>query len=487
MSGVGLLSYNALDVNGSIIGFFTTDNQFVILDPSSGVDYAAFPIGDQLRLNNGNAGTSWDAANVYVAWHVSGEDQGWYICDGANGWFRPMPTPAPESGYTWSPFAAIVGGVGAVQSIEVTPGLHKLLLGPTGTSVQSVTATQLGVAAPYSVLAYSGITNTGSTVITGGSIGSFPTISITGFPPGIATIDQTDAAAAQTALAAAIAYYQGVTPTLSGLSDLSTGGNGSTAATYTPGNYFGSSSLTMPTGIILDAQNNPNATFVFVAGSTINLASGQTVALVNGAQAANVVFVAGSSFTSVATSTVNGSILAVDSITLGGGFLNGRALANTGAVTMAAATAVSTTSTSTSTGTGSILNRDLTTWADNGTNYPANAVIGSAVLAQPGQIAIVGSITTDSVKTGTPLILGVIFDEALPYFTGAFDLIKNWVDDPPNTKKSTSFYSQRFNMSEVDGEAAACRSMQIKVIWNQENSQNELLTMTVYGAFAQES
>lgn len=269
MSGVGLLSYNALDVNGSIIGFFTTDNQFVILDPSSGVDYAAFPIGDQLRQNNGSPGTSWNAANVYVAWHVSGEDQGWYICDGLNGWFRLMPTPAPESGYTWSPFATIVGGVGAVQSLEVTPGQHKLLLAPTGT--------------------------------------------------------------------------------------------------------------------------------------------------------------------------------------------------------------------------GPILNRDLTTWQDNGTSYPANAVIGSAVLAQPGQVAVVSSITTDSVKTGTPLILGVIFDEALPYFQGAFDLIKNWVEDPPNVKKSTSFYAQRFNMSEVVGEAAACRSMQIKIIWNAENAQNELLTLTVYGAFMQES
>jgi hypothetical protein len=96
----------------------------------------------------------------------------------------------------------------------------------------------------------------------------------------------------------------------------------------------------MPTGIILDAQGNPNAQFVFVAGSTINLASGQTVSLINGATAANVVFVAGSSFTSVATSTMNGNILAVASVTLGGGILNGRALANNGAVTIAASTTV---------------------------------------------------------------------------------------------------------------------------------------------------
>ena len=226
--------------------------------------------------------------------------------------------------------------------------------GGNGGSGSSPVTDELGVAAAFALLAYSGITNTGNTVITSGDIGSFPTASITGFPPGVLTapaiIDNAGASAAQTALAAAIIYYQGLTPTLSGLSDLSTGGNGSTAATYTPGNYFGASSLLMPTGIILDAQGNSDAVFVFVAGSTINLASGQTVALINGAQAANVVFVAGSSFTSVATSTMNGNVLAAVSITLGGGTMNGRALANTGAVTISAATAATVPSASASSG-----------------------------------------------------------------------------------------------------------------------------------------
>ena len=183
-----------------------------------------------------------------------------------------------------------------------------------------------------------------NSIISGGNIGSFPTASITGFPPGVLTypaiIDNAGASAAQTDLAAAIIYYQNLTPTLFGLSDLSTGGNGTDAATYTPGNYFGASSLDIPTSITLDAQGDPNAVFVFVAGSTVTLESGASVLLINGAQAANVVFVAGSSFTSIATSTMNGNILAVASVTLGGGVLNGRALANNGAVTISGATAV---------------------------------------------------------------------------------------------------------------------------------------------------
>jgi hypothetical protein len=267
MEGIGILSYNALDINGSLIGFFTTDNQFLIIDPSSGVSYAGFPIGDQFRLNNGTPGQSWNSSSVYVAWHVEGEDQAWYVADGQNGWYKLIPTPAPEQGYTWSPFATIVGGCKAVQSIETTPGVHKLLLG------------------------------------------SFST--------------------------------------------------------------------------------------------------------------------------------------------------------------------------------GPTLNRNLNTWEDNGEVYPANAVVGSAVLAQPGQVAVVSFVTTESVKTGTPLNLGFLIDEALPYYTGGFDIIKSWENDPPNLKPSRSFWAQRFYLAEID-EAAACRHLQIKVIWAAENAQNELTSLTVFGGFLQE-
>ncbi len=269
LPGIGLSSYNALDTNGPMIGLFTTDNQFITIDPSSGVSYTGLPIGDQLRLTNGNPGTNWNPANVYVAWHVQGEDQGWYLCDGSSGWYRLMSTPAPESGQTWSPFATITGGVQAVQSIEVTPGVHKLLLGPTGT--------------------------------------------------------------------------------------------------------------------------------------------------------------------------------------------------------------------------GNILQRDLSVFSDNGVAYPAQATIGSLVLTQPGQVAEIPFIVTDSVKTGTPLTLGFLGDEALPYYTGPIDILKRWVTDPPNFPVSNSLYSQRFYLSELEDEAAAVRHCQIQIIFSPfDTVQNELLTLTIFGAFSQE-
>lgn len=270
LPGIGLLSYNALDLNGPIIGMFSTDNQFLLLDPSSGVTDAGFPIGDQLRQNNGTPGQSWNPTEVYVAWHVQGEDKAWYLCDGVNGWYRLMSTPAPETGYTWSPFASINNGAGAVQSVEITPGVHRLLVGPTST--------------------------------------------------------------------------------------------------------------------------------------------------------------------------------------------------------------------------GNILQRDLTAWTDNGVPYPANAVMGSCVLAQPGQVATVAFITTESVRIGTPLNLGVIVDEALPYYTGSFDILKYRVNDPPNLPPSRSIYADRFYLTTLQDETAVMRHCQLQIIWSPTDTvQNELWTVTIFGAYQQEA
>jgi hypothetical protein len=273
LTGVGIGSYNALDINGGLIGFFTTDKQFVLFDPSAGLHYVGFNIGDQFRKNNGQAGTSWNASNIYVSWHINGEDQAWYVADGTNGWFRLIATPAPEQGsVAWSPFATIAGGAGAIKSVETSPGVHNLLVGQTGSS-----------------------------------------------------------------------------------------------------------------SVIL-ARN-------------------------------------------------------LDATTDGG------------------------------------------TTGSNGTAYAAFGVLGSIVLAQPGQIAKVAFMTTDSVKVGSPLILGVIFDEALPYFKGSFDILKNWVTDPPGLPESTSILSQRFYMAEDEQTSAYCKHLQILFQWPPEAVQNELQTFTIYGAY----
>lgn len=276
LQGVGLANYNALDINGALIGFSTTDKQFLIFDPSAGLNYAGYPIGDQLRLNNGQPGQSWVAADTYVAWYTNGEDQAWFLGDGQFGWYKLIATPAPENVMCWSPFATIAGSsISAIAAIETSPGVHNLLIGPSGS-----------------------------------------------------------------------------------------------------GNIF---------------ARNLNAT------------------------------------------------------TDGGSGIS------------------------------------------NGTAYKASAVFGSYILALPGQIAKIAFITTNSVRVGSPLIIGLLFNEALPYFQGSFDILKRWEPDPPNVPQSKSFYKQRFYMAEDHEQTAYCTDLQFLIQWPAEAAMNELNTFSIWGAYEVEA
>jgi hypothetical protein len=173
-------------------------------------------------------------------------------------------------------------------------------------------------------------------------VGLYPGTAISNFPPDYVVPPNvqhiTDAVAlqGQTDLTAAIAYYSGLSFTALGSDNLSVNGNGSGPNVYTAGNYSGGA-LDIPTTIYLDAQGNAQAVFVFKSSSTTKLESGASVVLLNGAQAGNVYWVVGSSFTSVwngVLSNMVGTIMASASVTLGGGYLNGRALASTATVTL---------------------------------------------------------------------------------------------------------------------------------------------------------
>jgi hypothetical protein len=122
--GVGLLHYNALDVHGGVIYLFTADNQFISFDPSGGAQRMGGPIADKLQFFNSN--------NTFVTVHESGNDNCIIVADGATGWYRLNPSQFPNGSQVWSPFAAITGGAGAVLSIEVSQGVHRLLVGGVG-------------------------------------------------------------------------------------------------------------------------------------------------------------------------------------------------------------------------------------------------------------------------------------------------------------------------------------------------------------------
>jgi hypothetical protein len=106
--------------------------------------------------------------------------------------------------------------------------------------------------------------------------------------------------------------------------------------TLTPGLYTSTSSLEISSGnLTLDAQGNANAVFIFQMASTLTVSPGLQVILSGGANPANIFWQVGSSATLDGSSVFEGSILAHTSISLlTGATLNGRALAEGGAVTL---------------------------------------------------------------------------------------------------------------------------------------------------------
>jgi hypothetical protein len=218
---------------------------------------------------------------------------------------------------------------------ETISGVHSLTSAILGAAASLVTP-HLGITlSKYALLGYAGITNTGNTVVSFGNIGAGTgSTSITGFnPPGTLTppavVDNADAGTAQTALTAAISYFQGLGPgtTIPAALD---------GQTLTPGVYS-TGAATLSGGTL---TLNGSGLYVILMSSTMTVAAASTVALTGGATADNVVFVCGSSYTAAGAATINGNILAVASVTLNGGTLNGRALANNGAVTISSATAI---------------------------------------------------------------------------------------------------------------------------------------------------
>jgi len=188
----------------------------------------------------------------------------------------------------------------------------------------------LGTAESFAVLAGSGITNTGPTTITG-DVGSFPTPTETGF--GSITLIGTNHAGdavtqgAKNDLVTAYDDAFGRTPVTNVPVEL--GGSTLPAGVYKSGTFGLTGTLT------LNAEGNPNAQFIFQAGSTLITESNSRVVLLNGADPCRVVWQVGSSATFKTDSRFVGDVLAYTSITAQtSATFQGRLLARNGAVTL---------------------------------------------------------------------------------------------------------------------------------------------------------
>jgi hypothetical protein len=203
----------------------------------------------------------------------------------------------------------------------------------------------LGSAGSFAVLGGGGVTvdGTGGTTIEG-NVGSSPTDSITGIPSlGRITLPyaETSLATAATAQGSALTAYdflQNLSPTQV-LTGTNLGG-----LTLTPGVYFFSSSVQLTGTLTLNAEDNPNAVFVFQIGSTLTTASSADVTVINGGSTdedEGIFWQVGSSATLGSSTDFEGNILADTTISLDplAEITCGSALAGiiktTGAVTMA--------------------------------------------------------------------------------------------------------------------------------------------------------
>jgi len=211
--------------------------------------------------------------------------------------------------------------------------LAVLVAGSSRAALAQATAPTLGTAESFAVLGGSTVTNTGPSVVTG-DLGVSPGTAITGFPPGTVvggTTHAADAVAGQAESDTAIAYGNlAGQPCGKDLSGTDLGG-----LTLTPGVYCFSAAAQLTGTLTLDAKGNSDAAWVFQIGTSLTTASNSAVVLIDGAQQCKVFWQVGSSATLGTGTNLSGSVLALASITLTtDAKLTGRALAQTGAVTL---------------------------------------------------------------------------------------------------------------------------------------------------------
>jgi hypothetical protein len=227
-------------------------------------------------------------------------------------------------------FTAGLAGGTFTNTVRATDGT---VSGSATVTVTTVAAplVDLGAAAPNGIMA-----GTAFTCVIGGIINADIAISpgstVTGFPPcqitGVQHLADALADQAQIDLTDAYNRLQGLPCPPANAIVANLGGT-----TKTAGVYCNASSIGVTGTLTLDGGGDPNATFVFQAGTGLTTAG--DVVLINGAQAKNVYWVVGSSATIGTASQWKGNVIALTSITLvDNANLIGRALARNGAVSL---------------------------------------------------------------------------------------------------------------------------------------------------------
>jgi len=191
----------------------------------------------------------------------------------------------------------------------------------------------LGSANLFAVLGGSSVSNTGPSSING-NLGLWSGTSMTGFPPGTVSgsIDTGNVLAMQAQMDLTNAYNTASAQPCGGvLTGQNLGGQ-----TLTAGVYCFASSAQLNGNLILNAQGNANAVFIFEIGGALTTLSSSQATIINGGTGNNVFWQVGGSATLGTSSQFAGNILALSNITLNAGadISCGRALALNGSVNL---------------------------------------------------------------------------------------------------------------------------------------------------------
>ena len=316
-----------------------------------------------------------------------------------------------------------------------TVSLFLVIISPSSTFAANPVIHQ-GSTSGFAVLAYSTITNTGTTTMSGtagADIGLSPGTSYTGSGTVTTSGTQhiTDSAASTAQTDFVTAYNDLLAPVATTLTnpDLA-------AQVILPGTYKTAAGTFANSGnLTLDANNDPSAIFIFQAASTLTTSTSSTMTLLHGAQACNVYWQVGSSATLGVTSTFIGHIYAHVSVTANtGASIKGQLLANTGAVTLDGNTIVNascTTATPTPTATATA------TPTPTATATPCNSTISNLQFATGGSGATTGKLTW---STSGPGVFEYVGDSTLyptPYNYGTYT--SSWDGSLVNMVPATSY------------------------------------------------
>ncbi|MGA8256254.1 MAG: ice-binding family protein [Nocardioides sp.] len=276
----------------------------------------------------------------------------------------------------------------------------------------------LGAAGTYAVLAGTGVTNTGATVLTG-DLGLSPSGAITGFggPPDgtVVGVTHDKDAAASTAQADRLTAYNDAATRPGAV--LFAGDQ--IGATFEAG-LFRTTGVFLNTGTMtLDGGGNANAVFIFQVDAAYSPAAASSIVLTNGARASNVFWQVNGAVTIPAGSNYSGVFLVNGAATIGAGAnLPGRVLVN-GAVTLANNTlgAGDTTPPAvTIAGGPSVVTSDSTPTITGTTDEPSGTTVtvtlGSQTLTATVAVGGGWSVTAASLTSGNYTVTARVVDPA---------------------------------------------------------------------------